>query len=116
MPDIDLPDQWRLKIIIWAQETNAVDELWLFGSRDKGTERPDSDIDVAVSLMPAQGDHDWALGDYLALSPMWQRTLEAIVGRHVSLTAIVPDTPGDTEVRSTGVLLWRRSASASSSS
>jgi hypothetical protein len=45
---------------------------------------------------------------------MWQRTLEAIVGRHVSLTAIVPDTPGDTEVRSTGVLLRSRAASASS--
>ncbi len=108
MPDIHLPNEWRVKIIIWAQETNAIDELWLFGSRAKGTARPDSDVDIAVSLMPAQGGHDWALGDYLALSPMWQRTLEAIVGRHVSLTAIVPDTPGDTEVRSTGLLLWRR--------
>jgi hypothetical protein len=28
--------------------------------------------------------------------------------RHVSFTAIVPDTPGDREVRSTGVLLWMR--------
>jgi predicted nucleotidyltransferase len=111
MPNIDLPDKWRAQIIRWATATNAVDELWLFGSRAKGTSRRDSDVDIAVSLMPAQGGHDWALGDYLALSPMWQRTLEAIVGRHVSLTAIVPDTPGDAEVRGTGVLLWRRSAS-----
>jgi len=112
MAGIELPNEWRVKIIIWAQETNAVDELWLFGSRAKGTSGPDSDVDIAVSLMPAQEGHDWALGDYLALSPMWQRTLEAIVGRHVSLTAIVPDTPGDAEVRSTGVLLWRRSTSS----
>jgi predicted nucleotidyltransferase len=114
MADFDLPDEWRVKIIIWAQESNAVDELWLFGSRAMGTSRPDSDVDIAVSLMPARGDHDWALGDYLALWPMWQRTLEAIVGRHVSLTAIVPDTPSDTEVRSTGVLLWRRTVNAAS--
>ncbi len=110
MPEIDLPDEWRAMIIDWARETNAVDELWLFGSRAKGTARPDSDFDIAVSLMPAQGDHDWALGDYFALANSWQRELEAIVGRHVSLTAILPDTPGDTEVRSTGLLLWRRAA------
>ena len=42
------------KIIIWAQETNAVHELWLFGSRAKDTARRDSDVDIAVSLMPAQ--------------------------------------------------------------
>jgi predicted nucleotidyltransferase len=113
MPEIELPEEWRVKIIIWAQETNAVDELWLFGSRAKGTSRLDSDVDIAISLMPAQEGHDWPLGDYLALSPMWQRTLEAIVGRHVSLTAIVPDTPGAAEVRTTGVLLWRRATNAS---
>jgi predicted nucleotidyltransferase len=63
MPDIDLPNEWRVKIIIWAQETNAVHELWLFGSRAKGTARRNSDVDIAVSLMPAQRGHDWALGD-----------------------------------------------------
>lgn len=114
MSDGDLPNQWRVQIIRRARETNAFDELWLFGSRAKGTTRPDSHVDIAVTLMPAQDGHDWALGDYLAFSPAWQRSLEAIVGRHVSLTAIVPDTPGDTEVRKTGVLLWRRAASASS--
>ena len=110
MPLIDFPDEWRVGIIDWVRQTNAIDELWLYGSRTKGTARPDSDVDIAVSLMPAQGGHDWALGDYLALTPVWQRTLEAIVGRHVNLTAILPDTPGDTEVRTTGILLWRRAA------
>lgn len=54
MPEIELPEEWRVKIIIWAQETNAVHELWLFGSRAKDTARRDSDVDIAVSLMPAQ--------------------------------------------------------------
>ena len=114
MPLIDFPDDWRVGIISWVRQTNAIDELWLYGSRTKGTAGPDSDVEIAVSLMPAQGGHDWALGDYLALSPVWQRTLEAIVGRHVSLTAILPDTPGDTEVRTTGILLWRRAANIAS--
>lgn len=100
--------EWRDQIVSWARDTNAFDELWLFGSRAKGTSRPDSDVDIAVSLMPAKRNNDWALGDYLALSQIWQRRLKTIVGRHVSLTAIVPNTPADTEVRSTGVLLWRR--------
>jgi predicted nucleotidyltransferase len=108
MPDIDLPAQWRAEIIAWTRKTNAVDELWLFGSRAKGTSRPDSDVDIAVSLMPAKGDHNWAFGDYFALANDWRHALEKIVGRHVSFTAIVPTTPGDTEVRTTGILLWRR--------
>ena len=108
MTDIDLPNEWRDEIIAWARRINAVHELWLFGSRAKGTSRPDSDVDIAVSMMPAKGNHDWALGEYFSLAMTWQHELERIVGRHVSFTAIVPDTPGDTEVRRTGVLLWRR--------
>jgi hypothetical protein len=38
----------------------------------------------------------------------WKQQLEAIVGRHVSLEAIVPDTPEDAEVRRSGSLLWAR--------
>jgi predicted nucleotidyltransferase len=107
-PGIDLPDDWRDGLIGWARGTRAVSELWLFGSRAKGTARPDSDVDIAIALMPATGSHDWALRDYLAYAKEWRPKLEQIVQRHVSLTAIVPDTPGDKEVRSTGVLLWRR--------
>jgi hypothetical protein len=36
--------------------------------------------------------------------------LETIVGRHVSLDAIEPNTEGDACVRSTGVLLWTDAA------
>lgn len=79
----------------------------MFGSRAKRTSRPDSDVDIAISLMPPREDHNWALPDYFALANDWRRELKKIVGR-VSFTAIVPNTPGDTEVRKTGVLLWRR--------
>jgi predicted nucleotidyltransferase len=108
MGRIDLPEVWRADLVAWARRTNAVAELWLFGSRAKGTFRPESDVDIAVTLMPALGDHDWALGDYVALAKDWQSELEAIVGLPVSFGAIQPDTALDREVRTTGVLLWCR--------
>jgi predicted nucleotidyltransferase len=104
----DLPDNWPNGMIGWARGTRAVSELWLFGSRAKGTARPDSDVDIAIALVPAIGSDNWALRDYLACAKEWRLKLEQIVQRHVSLTAIVPDTPGDKEVRSTGILLWKR--------
>jgi hypothetical protein len=30
---VDLPVDWRERCVAWAERTNAVRELWLFGSR-----------------------------------------------------------------------------------
>jgi len=65
-------------------------------------------VDVAIALMPAKGNHNWALGNYFALHSDWKRELETIVGRHVSLEAIEPSTKEDVEVRGAGILLWAR--------
>jgi hypothetical protein len=58
--------------------------------------------------MPPIGKHDWALGSYNACGDEWQHQLEAIVGRHVSLEAIVPGTSEYASVRRDGELLWKR--------
>lgn len=108
MPYIDFKDEWRSGVIGWVSRTIAINELWLYGARAKGTSQPDSDVDLAVSLMPARAGYDWALNDYLALSPDWQRSLRAIVHKPVNLTAILPGALNDTEVRKTGLLLWGR--------
>jgi predicted nucleotidyltransferase len=106
-----LPEAWAQDLCVWAQKTAAVKELWLFGSYAKGTAQPDSDVDLALVLMPAAGKHDWASGDYVvALHSEWKSALESIVGRHVSLEAITPDTPGDRIVRTSGFLLGSRSS------
>ncbi|WP_299804781.1 nucleotidyltransferase domain-containing protein [Tardiphaga sp.] len=104
----DLTDEQIIRLQGWAASQAAVRELWLFGSRAKGTARPDSDVDIALVLMPANGAHDWALGEFFALASKWKTDLEQLVGRDVSLEAIVPNTPGDAEVRTTGTVLWRR--------
>lgn len=107
---VDLPLDWREQCAAWAQRTNAVRELWLFGSRGpKGGATAASDVDLALVLMPLVDGHNWAYGAYCALvDDVWQPELERIVGRHVSLEAIEPGTEEDHEVRSTGICLWRR--------
>jgi hypothetical protein len=111
MTDVDLPDGWKGDLIAWAQRNNSVRELWLFGSRGpKGGARAASDVDIGVALMPAIGDHDWALGNFAALGKEWQRELKAIVGRHVSLVPMVAGNDGDKEIRSTGIRLWCHSS------
>jgi predicted nucleotidyltransferase len=102
---MDMQDDWLCGLRAWASSNDSVRELWLFGSRAAGCSSPGSDVDLAVALMPA----DEALGKYFALADKsWKPKLEEIVGRHVSLEAILPDTPEDEVVRGFGIRLWCR--------
>jgi predicted nucleotidyltransferase len=102
---MDMRDEWLCGLRSWASGNDSIRQLWLFGSRATGRSRPDSDVDLAVSLMCPVGNHNWALGNYFAFHSEWKRQLEAIVGRHVSLEVIEPGTKEDAEVRRTWVLL-----------
>ena len=82
---MDMRDEWLRDLRSWASKNESVRELWLYGSRARGDSREDSDIDLAIALMPPVGEHDWARGNYYALGDGWQRELETIVGRRVSL-------------------------------
>lgn len=94
----------------WAEENGNIKELWLFGSRAKGTSRLKSDADIAVALIPAQGKHNWAYAHYVEQKPQWKKQLKTIIGCRVHLCPILPDTSLDAEVRKTGKLLWALSA------
>jgi predicted nucleotidyltransferase len=107
----DMRDEWLHGLRSWANENGSVRELWLFGSRATGCSRPESDVDIAIALMPPTDGTNWALGNYERLGDEWQQQLEAIVGRHVSLEAILPGTPEDEWVRRCGAHLWTREAS-----
>ena len=107
---MDMQDEWLRDLRAWASNNGSVRELWLFGSRATGRSTPESDVDIAIALMPATDGTDWALGNYFALDSAWKRQLEAIVGRHVSLEAILPNTPEDEAVRRSGALLWSADA------
>ena len=106
---MDMHETWLQALNAWAQANESVRELWLFGSRATGRSRPESDVDLALALMPPTSGTDWALGNYFALHGEWKRELEEIVGRHVSLETIFPGTKEDAAVRSSGAVLWTRS-------
>jgi predicted nucleotidyltransferase len=82
---MDMQEEWLRGLRAWASSNGNVRELWLFGSFSKGCAHPGSDIDISLTLMPADGKHNWAEGNYYALHSEWKRQLEAIVGRHVRL-------------------------------
>lgn len=96
--------EWVAAIIEWAAQNTHVDEVWLFGSRAKGTARPDSDVDLCLRLRPGGS----ALGAYFALGDRWQQELGQVLGRHVSLEAMEPGSPEEAEVHSTGRQLFAR--------
>jgi uncharacterized protein len=101
-----ISDKDRKRLREWAEANGNFRQLWLFGSRARGDARENSDVDIAVALMPPNGTHDWALGNYTSQGDPWQHELEKIMGRHVSLEAIESDS--DMRVRQDGVLLWAR--------
>lgn len=114
----DIEPAWLTGLGAWAAGKSEVDQLWLFGSRAKGTARPDSDVDVGLVLAdgtpsyPVEVGHDWPLGNYMALGDRWERELAAIVGRHVSLELFARS--GEVEnnkaaaAKVSAIMLWSR--------
>jgi len=105
---MNMRDEWLRGLRSWAEANQSVRELWLFGSRARGDAREDSDVDLALALMPPDGKRDWALGNYFALEGEWKQELQAIVGRAVSIEPLVPGEDSDMRVRQEGALLWPR--------
>ncbi|MCJ2065878.1 nucleotidyltransferase domain-containing protein [Methylobacterium sp. J-088] len=111
---LDVERAWLPALAAWAAGRPKVAEVWLFGSRAKGTARPDSDVDLGLVLVPGEPGHDWPEGNYQALGDRWQAELIALMGRHVSLVAFGrPGEPQDDDIaaaRAPAILLWTRPA------
>ena len=104
---MNMQDEWLRGLDEWASKNDNVRELWLFGSRADGSSKQNSDVDLGLGLMPPTGDHNWAFANFIEFRKQWQRELEVIVGRHVSLEPITPDEPG-TAIVKTWVKVWPR--------
>jgi predicted nucleotidyltransferase len=105
---MDMRDEWLDALSNWTTSNHNVWALWIFGSRAKGTSQPDSDIDIAIELVPPTNNHNWALWAYIKLFDEWKEQLRQAVSWSVSLVAIRPGFDMDKEVRETGVLVWKR--------
>lgn len=80
----------RTVVAEWARANPKVRRVWVYGSRVKGTHRPDSDIDIAVELQPV-GDSEETLAVWMAHCNQWQSELQARIGPTVVLEWFDPD-------------------------
>jgi predicted nucleotidyltransferase len=74
----------------WAELTRQIRRVWVFGSRAKGTHRPDSDIDVAIEL-DALEDSEQTLALWIAQAGHWESQLQSRIGVNVDLEWFDPD-------------------------
>lgn len=67
----------------WALGQYLVKRLWVFGSRARGTERPDSDLDVAVEIF--HQDESDGLATWMFETEGWLSQFEALLPFKVDL-------------------------------
>ncbi len=105
---------WLRALAAWAADRPEVGEVWLFGSRAKGTARPDSDVDLGLVLESGEPGHDWPFGNWMALGGAWRDEVRGMLGRPVSLEAFsrLGEEQDEREVaaRAPAILLWTRPA------
>ncbi|MEB0308338.1 nucleotidyltransferase domain-containing protein [Pseudomonas sp. 10B1] len=68
----------------WAASHAQISKVWLFGSRVRGTHRPDSDLDVAVEIDSPYSE-DELLGAWIRSSEELQSSLSTLLPMVVQL-------------------------------
>jgi len=74
----------------WAAQNPRIRRVWAYGSRAKGTHRPDSDIDLAVELEPV-ADSEEALAVWMGHAGSWRWQLQSRISPKVDLEWFDPD-------------------------
>lgn len=72
----------------WAAAKPLIRKLWIFGSRVRGDNRPDSDLDIAIELdlSAAQGcDDSGGMATWMFDSEGWPEEIQELSGLQVDL-------------------------------
>jgi predicted nucleotidyltransferase len=98
----------------WAVRTACVKAVYIFGSRFKGTARPDSDLDIAVVIQPSELKTDKQLYDANFLD--WLSHLEEVLEfPEIDLLRLGAGTPKTRKaVEEAGRLIFKRNEGISS--
>jgi predicted nucleotidyltransferase len=80
---MQLSNKQLATIITWAKTIPDVEVVFLRGSRAKGTAKPDSDVDLALSI--AGADPLRNLATFISHRRAWRAELEAALGLAVVL-------------------------------
>jgi predicted nucleotidyltransferase len=86
---VDVPiAQIQALLSTWAAKTPLVKRLWLFGSRVRGEQREDSDVDVAIELdmTAVKGiDESAGMATWAFDTMTWKPELELLLSMVVDL-------------------------------
>jgi uncharacterized protein len=63
----------------WARGKPDIQRVWIYGSRLRGTQRPDSDLDLSIEIGPFETDSDMQL-----------RWMDEVKGWRAQLQSISP--------------------------
>jgi predicted nucleotidyltransferase len=86
---VAVPESDIAAIRAWAAAHPVVRRVWVFGRRARGTERPDSDIDVAVEHDAMPGDSD-AFTTAICEAEAWRRELAPHLSAPLDLESYIP--------------------------
>lgn len=68
----------------WCKGKRFIRRAYFFGSRVKGTQRPGSDLDIAIALMPSL-DESGGLSTWMTQSDKWREELSALLPYKVQI-------------------------------
>jgi predicted nucleotidyltransferase len=93
----------------WAAATPVVRRAWLFGSRVRGSHRPDSDLDVAIEHDRLSGDAS-TLATWIGEAGSWRAELAPQLQHRLDLWSYDPvRTPKiDNALRAGAILIYER--------
>ncbi|MEO1168970.1 MAG: nucleotidyltransferase domain-containing protein [Pseudomonadota bacterium] len=84
-----LPEVWVNTIRRWALKEPLIEAVFVFGSRAKGTERVDSDLDIALLVRGADGGE--RLANWVCEAEDWAEELSTRLPVKLDLQSINPD-------------------------
>jgi uncharacterized protein len=76
-------------IRLWAESLPIIKRVWLFESRVRGTEGPNSDLDIAVEHDSLRGDSD-AFTTAICELGSWRTELQPRVSLTIDLQSYIP--------------------------
>ncbi len=109
--DFKIPPKWVKQIKEWGASTQSVAAVYLYGSRARGTDGPDSDLDLAVLVDASDGEH---LLEWIENASRWRQELKQrldCVAVHVEFANSEADVVVAPAVARDGILIYARHGS-----
>ena len=88
--NLDLPKLEKI-ITDWAKGKDLIQSIYLYGSRIRGNYRPDSDLDIAIEIIPDYGSD--ILSTWMEFSDIWKMELQELLPYKVHLQLLDDDSP-----------------------